>query len=338
MLFSSHLAAKPQTSICRRLWSDEESGTTHHTISNHCWVSLRVTQILCTVVKRGFNIVKYIRLLLFFTVKAKLLAKINWGFIWHWIWVKLSCKSIITTKEALLRFTVVSVLGTLILIYRHNYDLHESLTHIQSQIKPWLLVGESFTLTQETVKVIYNYKSYIGNFTLTNSHSLFMEATVKATLNNIIRAISYIYSCNSMNMFMHCFNLHKRQKALHNISITHSYTTQWSCHARHRPARRVQLAFFVFPKGASEHVQEEVGGWKQPTLGLMEPLDHLNHSLLKKSCSELYITSELQFITEHKPTTDMCFIFNDIFYMYQLHFLSWDYVILFLLIMFEPEN
>lgn len=81
---------------------------------------------------------------------------------------------------------------------------------------------------------------------------------------------------------MHCFNLHKQQNALHNISITHSHTTQWSCHARHRPARRVQLAFFVFPKDASEHVQEEVGGRKQPTLGLMEPLHHLNHSLLKK--------------------------------------------------------
>lgn len=39
---------------------------------------------------------------------------------------------------------------------------------------------------------------------------------------------------------------------------------------------------FVFPKDASEHVQEEVGGRKQPTLGLMEPLDHLNHGLLKK--------------------------------------------------------
>lgn len=109
-------------------------------------------------------------------------------------------------------------------------------------------------------------------------------------------------------MFMHCFNLHKQQNALHNISITHSHTTQWSCHARHRPARRVQLAFFVFPKDASEHVQEEVGGRKQPTLGLMEPLHHLNHGLLKKSCSELYVTSELQFITEYKPTRDMFYI------------------------------
>lgn len=48
---------------------------------------------------------------------------------------------------------------------------------------------------------------------------------------------------------MHCFNLHKQQNALHNISITHSHTTQWSCHARHRPARRVQLAFFCLPQG-----------------------------------------------------------------------------------------
>ena len=104
----------------------------------------------------------------------------------------------------------------------------------------------------------------------------------------------YIYLCNSMDMFMHCFNLHKQQKALHNISITRSHTTQWSCHARHRPARQAQLAFLVFPKDASEHVQEEVGGRKQPTQGLMEPVYHLNHSLLKTSCSERYTTSELQ--------------------------------------------
>ena len=44
----------------------------------------------------------------------KLSPKSNQGFICDWIWVKPSCKSIITTKEALLRFTVVSFLGKLI--------------------------------------------------------------------------------------------------------------------------------------------------------------------------------------------------------------------------------
>ena len=47
--------------------------------------------------------------------KAKLSPKSNQSFIWDWIWVKPSCESIITAKEALLRFTVVLVLGTLIL-------------------------------------------------------------------------------------------------------------------------------------------------------------------------------------------------------------------------------
>ena len=38
----------------------------------------------------------------------------NQGFICDWTWVKSLCKSIITTKEALLRFTVVLFLGKLI--------------------------------------------------------------------------------------------------------------------------------------------------------------------------------------------------------------------------------
>ena len=44
----------------------------------------------------------------------KLSPKSNQGFICVWIWVKPLCKSIITTKEALLRFTVVSFSGKLI--------------------------------------------------------------------------------------------------------------------------------------------------------------------------------------------------------------------------------
>ena len=47
-------------------------------------------------------------------LKANLSPKSNQDFFWDWIWVKPLCKSIIATKEALLRFTVVSVLGTLI--------------------------------------------------------------------------------------------------------------------------------------------------------------------------------------------------------------------------------
>ena len=43
-----------------------------------------------------------------FKIKVKLSPKSNQGFICYWIWVKPSCKNIITTKEALLRFTVVS--------------------------------------------------------------------------------------------------------------------------------------------------------------------------------------------------------------------------------------
>ena len=46
--------------------------------------------------------------------KVELLPKSNRGFICDCIRVKLSCKSIITTKEALLRFTVVSFSDKLI--------------------------------------------------------------------------------------------------------------------------------------------------------------------------------------------------------------------------------
>ena len=49
-----------------------------------------------------------------YLLKAKLSPKSNQGFICDWIWVKPLCKSIITTKEALLRITVVSVVGKLI--------------------------------------------------------------------------------------------------------------------------------------------------------------------------------------------------------------------------------
>ena len=45
------------------------------------------------------------------SVKVKLLPKCNLGFFCECIWVKPSCKSIITTKDALLRFTVFSFLG-----------------------------------------------------------------------------------------------------------------------------------------------------------------------------------------------------------------------------------
>ena len=46
--------------------------------------------------------------------KAQLSPKCNRGFLCKCIWVKPSCRSIITTKEALWRFTVVSFLGKLI--------------------------------------------------------------------------------------------------------------------------------------------------------------------------------------------------------------------------------
>ena len=49
-----------------------------------------------------------------FWFKVKLSPKSNQGFIYDWIWVKPSCEFIITTKEELLRFTVVSFLGKLI--------------------------------------------------------------------------------------------------------------------------------------------------------------------------------------------------------------------------------
>ena len=48
------------------------------------------------------------------SIKVNLSPKSNQGFIWDGIWVKLSCKSIITMKEVLLKFTVVSFLGKLI--------------------------------------------------------------------------------------------------------------------------------------------------------------------------------------------------------------------------------
>ena len=44
----------------------------------------------------------------FYILKAKLSPKCNLGFFCECIWVKPSCKSIITTKEALLRSTVFS--------------------------------------------------------------------------------------------------------------------------------------------------------------------------------------------------------------------------------------
>ena len=49
-------------------------------------------------------------------IKVKLKPKSNLGFICECIWVKPLCKSTITTKETLLRFTVVSFSGKLIFI------------------------------------------------------------------------------------------------------------------------------------------------------------------------------------------------------------------------------
>ena len=46
-------------------------------------------------------------------IKVKLSPKSNRGFICGCIWVKLSCKSVTITKEALLRFTIVSFSGKL---------------------------------------------------------------------------------------------------------------------------------------------------------------------------------------------------------------------------------
>ena len=60
-------------------------------------------------------------------LKVKLLPKSNIGFICECIWVKPSCKSIITMKEALLRFTVVSFSGKLI--------FHGALGHSDASIK-----------------------------------------------------------------------------------------------------------------------------------------------------------------------------------------------------------
>ena len=47
-------------------------------------------------------------------IKVKLSPKCNLAFIYEYIWIKPLCKSIITTKEALLRFTMVSFSGKLI--------------------------------------------------------------------------------------------------------------------------------------------------------------------------------------------------------------------------------
>ena len=47
-------------------------------------------------------------------LKVKLSPKCNLGFIFECIWVKPTCKSIITMKEARLSFTVVSFSGKLI--------------------------------------------------------------------------------------------------------------------------------------------------------------------------------------------------------------------------------
>ena len=45
------------------------------------------------------------------TVKVKLVPESNQGFTCDWIWVEPLCESIIATKEALLRFTVVLFFG-----------------------------------------------------------------------------------------------------------------------------------------------------------------------------------------------------------------------------------
>ena len=42
--------------------------------------------------------------------------------------------------------TTVNLKSASFIVIMH---LHEGLTHIQSQIKPWLLSGESFTLTRK---------------------------------------------------------------------------------------------------------------------------------------------------------------------------------------------
>ena len=58
-----------------------------------------------------------------FPLKVKMSPKSNQGFICDWIWVKPSCKCIITKKEALLRFIVVSFSGKLIFdgVQGHSY-------------------------------------------------------------------------------------------------------------------------------------------------------------------------------------------------------------------------
>ena len=38
--------------------------------------------------------------------------------------------------------------------------LHEGLTHIQSQIKPWLLFGESFALSAYWVVFVFDSRAY----------------------------------------------------------------------------------------------------------------------------------------------------------------------------------
>ena len=67
-------------------------------------------------------------------IKVKLSPKCNLGFFCECIWVKPSCKSIITTKEAILRLTVVSFLGKLI--------FNGVLGHSYTSINPWVSIPE----------------------------------------------------------------------------------------------------------------------------------------------------------------------------------------------------
>ena len=92
------------------------------------------------------------------SLKVKVSPKSNRGFICNWIGVKPLCKSIITMKEALLRFTMFAFSGTLI--------LNGSARGIDT------MASKSLFLTQRRLDTTWNFACSI---TRVSSHEHAME-------------------------------------------------------------------------------------------------------------------------------------------------------------------
>lgn len=138
-----------------------------------------------------------------------------------------------------------------------------------------------------------------------------MEATVKATLNNIIRAISYIYihvtvwiclctALTSTNSRTRCTIYQSPIHTRHNGAAMQGIGPPVGCNWRSLSSPRTPQNMYR-RRWAGENSQPW-DWWSRSTIWTT--------ACLKKSYSELYVTSELQFITEYKPTKDMCFKFN----------------------------